>query len=366
MRSFIDDRGIDGQVTSKRTKNSSYSHKGRKQISRDEMGSMLELCDRLDSFITQFMLVPEVTVSFGHPELMKEACTLLSLSSEDGSLPQLISYDTTFKLGDFYLSPIVMRNIKLKGNPVFPFAFLLHREKCTSHHQDFLCEIITKLGAEHMKNVPLLTDRERGIRQLSQRSSPYIPKVYHWNHILNDVSTWIKKHRRTNDPKVLKDHIALLLNSASEEEYQHNYEQCSLLWSQAFRKYFDKELKDVIPNHAARFFIQKFSAFKNDVAATNNICDSMNMVIQNESDWKEMPVDCLIHSMYHMQIFFLYEFQRAYCGLGSYALKEQFSYLHKTTGESQFPFYYPLATIVDSIKLGKPLPGNMGKTRRLQ
>ncbi|XP_060109597.1 uncharacterized protein LOC132582142 [Heteronotia binoei] len=346
------------QVTPTWTQNPLYRHKERKIISKDEFDGILDLCDHPDSFITQFTLVPEVIVFFGHPELMEEACALLSLSSEDVSLPQLISYDAAFKLGDFYLSPIVMRNIKLKGDPVFPIAFFLHREKITSYHQDFLSEIVTKLGPEHMTNIPFLTNRERGIRQLLERKFPHIPNVYHWNCVLNNVSTWIKKHRRTNDPKVLKDHITLLLHSSSKEEYQHNYEQCSLLWSQTFKQYFDKELKDIIPNHAARCFIQRFSAFKNDISAANNFCESMNRIIKNKSDWKEMPVDCLILSMYHMQKFFLYEFQRAYCGLGNYALKEQFSYLQKT-GESQFPSYYTLETIVDSIKLGKPRQENM-------
>ena len=48
------------------------------------------------------------------------------LQIKESQLPQLLSYDTTFKLGDFYLSPLLFRHILFSGPPVVPALYLIH------------------------------------------------------------------------------------------------------------------------------------------------------------------------------------------------------------------------------------------------
>ena len=47
------------------------------------------------------------------------------------SQSQLISYDTTFQLGDFYLSPLIFRHTLFTQKPCIPALFLLHERKLT-------------------------------------------------------------------------------------------------------------------------------------------------------------------------------------------------------------------------------------------
>jgi len=42
---------------------------------------------------------------------------------------ELLSYDTTFQLGDFYVSVLCFRHTLFKEAPVIPAAFLVHERK---------------------------------------------------------------------------------------------------------------------------------------------------------------------------------------------------------------------------------------------
>ena len=44
----------------------------------------------------------------------------------DSVNPQLLSYDTTFQLGDFYVSSLLFRHTIFKESPVIPALFLIH------------------------------------------------------------------------------------------------------------------------------------------------------------------------------------------------------------------------------------------------
>jgi hypothetical protein len=47
----------------------------------------------------------------------------------------LFSYDTTFNIGDFYMSPLVCRHPLFKNEPSFPIAFLFHETKTAPTHK---------------------------------------------------------------------------------------------------------------------------------------------------------------------------------------------------------------------------------------
>ena len=50
----------------------------------------------------------------------------------------LLGYDTTFKLGDIYVSVLVFRHAMFNDSPVIPVAFLIHDRKFQKVHEVFL------------------------------------------------------------------------------------------------------------------------------------------------------------------------------------------------------------------------------------
>ncbi|XP_064421799.1 phospholipid-transporting ATPase ID [Latimeria chalumnae] len=138
--------------------------------------------------------------------------------------------------------------------------------------------------------------------------------------------------------------------------FHSQYKKFSVQWSKTFRDYFDMQLKNSISRYSAKFVTAKYAAFGNDANTTNNISESLNKVIKEETEWKEVPVDAIVLAVLYTQCYYLYEFKQAYGGLGNYQLKEQFSSLGKSVAELTFLPFYPLETIIDRIKSSDPHP----------
>lgn len=50
-------------------------------------------------------------------------------------------YDTTFKLGDIYVSVLIVRYLKLEQEPVNPFVIMIHERKTMDAHNTFFRKV---------------------------------------------------------------------------------------------------------------------------------------------------------------------------------------------------------------------------------
>ncbi|XP_073501834.1 uncharacterized protein [Phyllobates terribilis] len=284
-------------------------------------------------------------------ELMDFGKELIKSALQDIEIEQMFAYDTTFNLGDFYMSTFVMRNTMLEKNPIFPVAFMVHERKFQKYHELFIGELVNQLNLKDIKTIPFVTDREKGILNAVKKVAQSISLVLCENHILRDIEYWVKSARGKNDDiKVLKDHVEQLKDSESEEEWRNKYEEFKILWSHSFAEYFEHNLHEHIFKFASRFYTKKFAAFQ-DKGSTNNVSESMNKILKNATDWKELSLDCLLLCLLHLQLFYVYEFQRAYYSLGMYHLKATFKKLQKVPNEyTQFPLYIPVEKIFEKVK----------------
>ena len=66
---------------------------------------------------------------------------------------------------------------------------------------------------------------------------------------------------------------------------------------------------------------------------TNNQSEGFNTVLKQLQHWKEVPVDAIILSLYHLQSFYFNEIQRGFSGLGTYSLADRYSALTRPCDE---------------------------------
>ena len=85
--------------------------------------------------------------------------------------PQLLSYDTTFQLGDFYVSTLAFRLTLFREAPVLPACFLIHERKNQACH-DVLFHTCCKLAPSLRKaSVALVTDEEQAYVNVIKKHS---------------------------------------------------------------------------------------------------------------------------------------------------------------------------------------------------
>ena len=103
--------------------NSGNKHLRLQKISHDLLYSIHELAIDLPEFVHKIETHPNLLCICGHDELMEEIDRVLTLDSDS---PQLISYYTTFKLGDFCISVLAFQHTLFSECPVISAAFLIH------------------------------------------------------------------------------------------------------------------------------------------------------------------------------------------------------------------------------------------------
>ena len=106
-----------------RFKNAQAQKRQTFRLSHDTLYNLHEVAYDLNGFIHEIETYPNLTVICGLKHLTGQLNSLIQLKSD---IPILLSYDTTFQLSDFYISPFLFQHILFTASPVIPAGFLLH------------------------------------------------------------------------------------------------------------------------------------------------------------------------------------------------------------------------------------------------
>ena len=291
-----------------------------RRYSKDDLYNLLQLAYHLPDTIWKIDLYPDMACVLGIKDVMDELNTVLETKQST-----VLSYDTTFELGDFYVSPLVFRHTVFDSEPVVPVAFLIHDRKFPAVHEIFVNVLKSKVPNLCRKKFVVVMDRERALKTPFQKVFPDCQIVHCWNHIKRDVKFWLQKHGGSSDDiAVYQRDIVSIMRSGSVEEFSANIDELSVKWSQPMVEYFNKDLKSDIERHAAKFIIEPLGLYDPYSGVTNNASESMNNLIKELGRWKEAPVDVLALCFYQLQNYFISEIRRGFAGIGNYRLKSDY------------------------------------------
>ena len=142
----------------RQVKNAQFAARQEQRYTQDDLFNLVELAQDIPGYIHRVFLVPELGVVLAHRGMLQELRAVLSIP---GAQPQLLSYDTTYNLGDFYVSPMLFRHVLFEEAPVMPAAFLIHERRTQFAH-----EILMQFMAAEVPEIagsPLVTDGEENI-----------------------------------------------------------------------------------------------------------------------------------------------------------------------------------------------------------
>ena len=116
----------------KQLQNVRFKHLKQLRLSRDDLYNLHEISYDTDGFVHKIITFPNLTCICGLSSILKEANKVLQLKDPG----QLLSYDTTFQMGDFYVSTLLFRHIIFEENSCIPAVFMIHERKFTETHQE--------------------------------------------------------------------------------------------------------------------------------------------------------------------------------------------------------------------------------------
>lgn len=259
----------------KQLANLRYQHLQEQRISHDTMFNIHEIAYDIPQFIWKIMTYPNLICIFGMKDLLQEADQVLTL--QDPPSPQLLSYDTTFKLGNFYLSSLLIRHTAFKQRPCVPVLFMIHERKLTDTHVDMFQEIFKLIPSFSKAHVPIVTDREKAITNAIKRVMPNVRLVYCWNHILRDVRFWCRKHDAPSADisKYLEDMLELF-RSSSPQLYESRLEEKMRQWDVTFQQFYMSEIHEDVDQSIGRQVLEGLNIYNPYSGVTSNQSESMN------------------------------------------------------------------------------------------
>ena len=216
----------------KQVKNIISNILAKQRLSHDAIYNLHELATDMPDFIHLICTHPDLICVCGHRSILAELDRLLLMNSPSS---QLLSYDTTFQLGDFYVSTLSFRHTLFKEAPVMPVCFLIHERKfqaCHDHLFATCCKLIPSL---HKCKKHIVTDEEHAFVNTVKSYLPSAPHLRCWNHIMRDTLRWLHGHGApSQDVSIYLSDVQELFHLPSEKEYVERFSEISSKWSAPF------------------------------------------------------------------------------------------------------------------------------------
>jgi hypothetical protein len=143
---------------------------------------------------------------------------------ERNGLPTMcLSYDTTFDMGDYYVSVLTYRQTEFEEMPVVPLIFMLHMDRLQCIHEFFfsrVAELIPQIAES--KKVIIVTDAEKAITNAILQTWPNIPMFRCWIHAWKNMKHHLTKIgiREKSSVSTYKSDFVQLLLQKSERLYK--------------------------------------------------------------------------------------------------------------------------------------------------
>ena len=310
------------------------------RISHDAVYNSYQLCFQLQfnnrkgeptDFLQHLQIYPTVCVHMIPQPLLENLEMLLKVSSN----PVTLHYDTVFNVGDFYLSTLVFRNSMFKKDPITPVAFFVHSRRYQEDHMRFMTTIRRSLPLLAAKKLLIVTDREFDFSEVF----PLCLNVFCWNHLERDLHFYLKN--TANCPSSEISFYANAFKSLMIEESEVEFDKSWMRFKESITspcvlRYFEQKLLPAFKNHSSIWTLKEMGISDPENGLTNNPSESMNAVLHNLQQWKQVPLDVICVSLFHLSSYYQREIIRGQHLYGSWILKEEFSHLQHDS--SLIPF----------------------------
>ena len=317
----------------------------------DIVATMALQKNHLSSFIHCVSTNPDLQVFAGLNQAFKIANRIFHHSSKTSIHKQLICYDTTFNVGNYYLSTILIKNVELGDEPMFPVAFFIHDRKKMDDHRAFLKFVFNRLQVN--QNIPVVTDRERAITNVFLEMPE--TKNNHFccfNHIISDAKLKANSLMDSKEAQFCINDMYKLLKAKTLQNYSDLKKELEQSWGQVFGNYFNTNLHPALEKNFQQLDTKRYSVFvkgdenlliqqkpdgktneTKDLTITNNLSESFHSALKRVFDKGMLQrTEHVLISLYMYQVHCIQEFDRAIAETGEFYLKPQFKHLATPSG----------------------------------
>lgn len=303
------------------------------RISHDAIFNTYQLCFQLQfkdckgethDFLRYFQIHPTTVLHLMSQPLLENLEMLLKVSTE----PVTLHYDTVFNMGDFYLSTLVFRNSIFQNAPITPVAYFIHSRRFSEDHLQFMRAVRNSLPLLSAKRMIMVTDREFDFSDVF----PLCLNVFCWNHLERDLHFYLKRTANCKPSEI--SYYANVFKGLMIEENETAFDKAfnrtkATFTNKTVLNYFEQKLLPAFKEHSSVWKLREMGISDPENGLTNNPSESMNAVLHGLQQWKQVPLDVICVSLFHLSSYYQREILRAHYLCGSWQFKEEFCYLQR-------------------------------------
>jgi len=281
-------------------------------------------------FYLYLQIFPTVVIPLIPQPLLENLDMLLRVSST----PVTLHYDTIFNMGDFYLSTLVFHNSIFEKNPITPVAYFVYSRRYQHDHIKFMQILRQSLPLLDAKKILIVTYCEFDFSDIF----PQCLNAYCWNHLECDLHFYLKNSANCKPSEISYCAITFkeLIIEESEEEFNKAWNNIKASFTnQTVLKYFEQILIPAFKEHSSVWKLRKMGIPDPENRLTNNPSESMNAILRSLQQWKQVPLDVICVSLFHLSCYYECKIIRAHHLCSTWNLKALF-YLQRDA--SLMPF----------------------------
>ena len=310
----------------KQVQNQRYLDKKRNSYEYCEIANVIQINSELNSFVKDLQLLPNLAITVFNDLMIGE---LKKLYSKDSNV--LLSYDTTYNMGNFYLSTLLFKQNFFSNQPGIPVGFLIHHKRDCESHNVLFRRMRMLIPNFNSSSTILVTDREKGILKSIKDNAPQANSLHCWNHLMTDIKYWLQKRKvsRKNIQEYRRN-VKEILESSSLEDFQNKETSLKVNWSKEFSQYYFCSLRESISKNLKHRLLA-LGIYTEGSGITTNNSECLNSVLKRVKGPEFLKLDRMVITLNFVFTYYLREISRGYHNLGTYSLRPNFQDVTKLT-----------------------------------
>ncbi|GAB6024704.1 hypothetical protein CHUAL_009837 [Chamberlinius hualienensis] len=259
---------------------------------------------QLSKFIKHFSFTPTYKYLICMEErVARFAQHLLHLSNENLLEPQLLTYHTTYKFGNYHISMLTMRNIKVEGEPLFPISFFISDVDIEEVHQVFWRVIVEELNlGQCCEKLPICASRRADVKNAILKNYPSCNLELCQLQLLKEIRLWLRENSKNKSSMVnYQNNLKDLMSSMTHDEFVSKINSFQNVWTKEFRSFIEVNYFDDLMK-ASLFNRVNGVAFRMKAAANNlsELTDRDELKLYAQS--RVAPLDYCVLALYEIQM----------------------------------------------------------------
>jgi len=300
----------------------------------DDLNTLHSIGSELLSFCHYIRTRPDLACIVGLTDISTEVENLLKLTNN----VVVFSFLENYKVGNYTITPFNFIHSAFADTPAIPCYFLISEQSDFFVYEKFLHTILELIPALEECQTAVITNQDYHFTSSLTVAFTNWLQIYDWEILFVATRAFLRKiNIDIKDISLRIKQIKFLMSCESFETYTIELERFKLEWPTSLTEYYTQVLQEPIQSRLARWLLERYRIYSPHMGVIRGINSDLQLVIKHLQELKDISLDVILPSLFHLQTYLHATIKRGFCGIGKYSLSSSFNFLKQDMDELALP-----------------------------